>query len=68
MACEGSIFSLVTIQLVIQNYEHFENFKGAIFGFFSLLSGAGMNSELKETLRHRVSDNFSPIQAPAAVF
>lgn len=49
-------------------YEHFEDFKDAIFGFFSLLSGAGMNSELKETLRHRVSDNFSPIQAPAAVF
>ncbi len=49
-------------------YEHFEDFKDAIFGFFSLLSGAGMNSELKETLRHRVSDNFSPIQSPAAAF
>lgn len=45
-------------------YEHFENFKDAVFGFFSLLSNAGMDSELKKSLRRRVSDNFSPIQAP----
>jgi transposase len=43
-------------------YEHFENFKDAIFGFFSILSDAGKDSELKKTLRRRVSDNFSPIQ------
>lgn len=49
-------------------YEHFEDFKGAVFGFFSLLSGAGAGSEFKEALRKRVSDNFSPIQAPAANF
>ena len=29
-------------------YEHFENFKDAIFGFFSLLSDAGKDSELKK--------------------
>ena len=44
-------------------YEHFENFKDAVFGFFSLLSNAGMDSELKNSLRRRVSDNFSPIQS-----
>src|SRR4029079_6045457 len=44
-------------------YEHFENFKDAVFGFFSLLSNAGTDSELKKYLRRRVSDNFSPIQA-----
>lgn len=49
-------------------YEHFENFKDAVFGFFSLLSNAGTDSELKKSLCRRVSDNFSPIQAPVPVF
>jgi len=53
-----------TKERVVYNtyYEHFENFKDAVFGFFSLLSNAGTDSELKKSLRHRVSDNFSPIQ------
>jgi transposase len=48
-------------------YEHFEDFKDAVFGFFSLLSNAGTDSELKKSLCHRVSDNFSPIHAPVRV-
>jgi transposase len=48
-------------------YEHFENFKDAVFGFFSLLSNSGIDSELKKSLRRRVSDNFSPIQAPTPI-
>lgn len=46
-------------------YEDFETFKAAIFGFFSLLSMAGVGSELRELLRSRIRDHFSPIQAPA---
>ena len=49
-------------------YEHFENFKDAVFGFFSLLSNAGTDSELKKSLRRRVSDNFSQIQAQISAF
>jgi transposase len=49
-------------------YEHFEDFKDAVFGFFSLLSSAGTDSKLKISLCRRVSDNFSPIHAPLRVF
>ena len=49
-------------------YEHFENFKDAVFGFFLLLSNAGTDSDLKKSLHQRVSDNFSPIQAPVPIF
>jgi transposase len=47
-------------------YAEFEDFKGAIFGFFSTLSNADKASELKEALRNRVRAKFSPIQAPMA--
>lgn len=47
-------------------YAEFEDFKNAVFGFFSALSNADPTSELSRTLRSRVQDNFSPIQAPAA--
>jgi transposase len=46
-------------------YEYFDEFKDAVFGFFSLLSGASEGSELKEALSSRVKDKFTPIQAPA---
>ncbi len=46
-------------------YEHFEDFKAAIFGFFSTLANASTDSELSKALRSRVRDEFSPIQAPA---
>ena len=49
-------------------YEHFEDFKAAIFGFFSALSHASADSELSKALRSRVRDKFSPIQAPATNF
>jgi len=49
-------------------YEHFENFKAAIFGFFSTLSNAGVGSELRETFRSRVRDKFRPMQAQIANF
>ena len=32
-------------------YEHFEDFKAAIFGFFSALANAGADSELNKALR-----------------
>lgn len=46
-------------------YEHFEDFKAAIFGFFSTLTNAGVGSELREAFRSRVRDKFRPIQAQA---
>lgn len=46
-------------------YEHFEDFKAAIFGFFSTLSNAGVGSKLRDTFRSRVRDKFRPIQAHA---
>lgn len=49
-------------------YEHFDDFKSAILGFFSALSNAGADSELSLVLRSRVRDKFSAIQAPAANF
>ena len=49
-------------------YEHFEDFKAAIFGFFSSLTNAGADSEVSKALRSRVRDKFSPIQAPATSF
>lgn len=50
------------------HYPHFEDFKQAVFGFFSTLSHAAVGSELREILQNRVRDKFSPIQAPAANF
>ena len=49
-------------------YEHFEEFKGAIFGFFVLLSTLGADSPLGQELRSKVRDKFRPIGAPAANF
>lgn len=49
-------------------YEHFDEFKQAIFGFFAVLSMATVESVLGQSLRSRIRDNFRPIQAPAAVF
>ena len=49
-------------------YPEFEDFKNAVFGFFSALSNADPSSELSRILRNRVQDNFSPIQAPMANF
>lgn len=49
-------------------YEHFEEFKQAIFGFFAVLSIATVESVIGESLRSRVRDKFRPIQAPAMEF
>jgi hypothetical protein len=46
-------------------YEHFEDFKGAIFGFFAVLSTVTVESVLGQSLRSRVRDKFRPIEAPA---
>jgi transposase len=49
-------------------YEHFEDFRGAILGFFAVLSTVTAESILAQTLRRRVRDRFRPIQAPAVNF
>ena len=49
-------------------YEHFEDFKGAILGFFAVLSAVTAESILGQALRTRVRDKFRPIQAPVAAF
>jgi transposase len=49
-------------------YEHFEEFKGAIMGFFALLSTLGADCPLGQELRSKVRDKFRPIGAPAANF
>ncbi|MCB1068415.1 MAG: IS630 family transposase [Simkania sp.] len=49
-------------------YEHFEEFKGAIMGFFALLSTLGADSLLGRELRSKVRDQFRPIGAPSANF
>jgi transposase len=46
-------------------YEHFEDFKEAIFGFFAVLSTVTVESVLGQSLRSRVRDKFRPIEAPA---
>lgn len=45
-------------------YEHFEDFKGAVLGFFVVLSTVTEESVLGQRLRHRVRDKFRPIGAP----
>lgn len=47
-------------------YEHFEEFKAAVIGFFSVLSTVAVESILGQVLRSRVRDKFSPVGAPAA--
>jgi transposase len=49
-------------------YEHFEEFKTAVMGFFSVLSSVTEESMLGQALRRRVRDKFSAIGAPAANF
>jgi len=49
-------------------YEHFEDFKAAVMGFFDVLSTVEEESILGQTLRSRVRDKFSPIGAPATNF
>jgi transposase len=49
-------------------YEHFEEFKAAVMGFFAVLSTVTATSILGQTLRGRVRDKFSPIGAPATNF
>lgn len=44
-------------------YEHFEDFKLAIFGFFSMLSTLDTESTLGKCFRSRVRDKFRPIGA-----
>lgn len=45
-------------------YEHFEDFKEAVMGFFSVISNVTKESMLGQALRSRVRDKFSPIGAP----
>jgi transposase len=49
-------------------YEHFEDFRSAIFGFFALLSSVTTDSTLGQALRSRVRDKFSPIASPMQEF
>jgi len=49
-------------------YEDFEDFRGAIFGFFAVLSMATIESILGQEFRSRVRDKFRPVQTPAANF
>ena len=46
-------------------YEEFEDFRGAVMGFFKLLSGLDPGSYFGQQLRSRVKDQFRPISAPS---
>lgn len=48
-------------------YEHFEDFKGAIIGFFAVLAALAAESVLGQSLRSRVRDKFRAIGVPEAV-
>ena len=45
-------------------YEAFEDFRGAVLGFFSILQKLGPESDLGQSFRSRVRDKFRPIGAP----
>jgi hypothetical protein len=45
-------------------YPDFEDFKLAIFGFFSMLSTLTSESVLGQAFRSRVRDKFRPIHTP----
>ena len=49
-------------------YEHFEDFKAAVVGFFEVLPRFTVESALGQELRSRVRDKFRPIGAPTAKF
>lgn len=44
-------------------YEHFDDFKEAVFGFFSVISNVTTESILGQLLRSRVRDKFRTIGA-----
>jgi transposase len=46
-------------------YEHFEDFREAILGFFAVLSSVPVESMLGQLLRNRVRDKFRIIEAPS---
>ena len=49
-------------------YREFEDFRSAVFGFFSTLATLGTNSILGQDFRSRVRDKFRPIHAPVMGF
>jgi hypothetical protein len=48
-------------------YEHFEEFRAAIMGFFAVLSSVAGESALGQSLKSRVRDKFRAVGAPRAV-
>ncbi len=48
-------------------YEKFEDFRSAIFGFFSALSMLDPESVLGRAFKNRVRDKFRPINSPIQV-
>ena len=46
-------------------YQEFEDFRSAVFGFFTTLSTVGEKSIWGQILRQRVKDKFRPINAPS---
>jgi transposase len=56
-------------EVVVYNtyYEEFEDFRGAIAGFFSALSGLDPGSHLGKYFRNRIRDKFRAIGAPTPV-
>jgi hypothetical protein len=44
-------------------YEHFDDFKGAVLGFFALLSAVTAESILGQLLKSRVRDKFRAMGA-----
>lgn len=49
-------------------YEFFDEFKVAVFGFFTGLDSIDPNSSLGQSFASRIKDNFRPIGAPVSVF
>lgn len=49
-------------------YEHIDDFRGAVLGFFAVLSTVTVDSILGQALRSRVRDKFRVIGAPATNF
>jgi transposase len=47
-------------------YEHFEEFKSAIFGFLECISNLNPESEFGKAIESRIRDKFRPIGAPIA--
>jgi hypothetical protein len=49
-------------------YEHFEDLKSAVFGFFQILSNASENSIFAKELKSRVKDKFKVVSSPITDF